>query len=252
MLGYKNWLLRHSDLEKAEEELLGAIKVGFRELSEVADFPDLNSQIESLLISDTIVIWSFKNDPEVLSGIVFLYHFLSCRLCKLGLPLRGALVYGKLRVRSEKPSIVLGNAIVECATIEPKLNAYVVAVHRSIIEYLNQHAITEEQKEIRGFFSDRIINTKEGDRPMPVVAWCMPYVAEMILEAYRLLIDRLRDGDETVFSELDAFLPKLLNSQKMIQTVFSEVDDSERVNELWDVAIDHARSLLEARQIAAI
>jgi len=240
MLGYKNWLNRQTDLQVAEEKLLDAIKVGFRELSEASDFPNSENEIQSMLISDTIVIWSHKDDPEVVAVLAMLYHFLFCRLNKLGLPVRGALVRGQLRVRTQPPNILLGQAIVECASIEPILNAFVVAVHPSIIDYLNEHAVTLEQKEVQGYFSNQTINTKKGDLQMPVISWGMPYVAESLLSAYKLLIDRVRENDESVFPELSAFLPKLINSKAMIETTFDEMEDSERVRDLWSAAIEHA------------
>jgi len=250
MLGYKNWLLKQSDLVVAESKLLEAIKVGFQELAAASDFPAADNEIQSLLISDTIVIWSHKNDPNVIAVLAILYHFLFCRLSKLGLPVRGALVRGSLRVRIEPPSILLGEAVVECATIEPKLNAFVVAVHSSIIEFLNEHAVTSEEREVQGFFSNQDINTKNGNIQMPVISWGMPFVAESLLGSYKLLIDRLRSKDDSVFPELDAFLPKLINSKDMIETTFEGMDDCKRVRDLWSVALDHAAELLEARTIA--
>jgi len=228
----------------AQTQLLEALKVGFKETSNKGDFPV--DDIDSLLISDTIIIWSFKEDPEIIPMFVFIYHFLSCRLAKLGLPLRGTLSRGSLLVRKEVPHIIVGSAILDCASIEPNLNAFVVAVHRSVIEYLNDCEQTKETLEIQGFFSNQEISMKKEMITMPVIGYHMPYVAETILLSYKLLIDRLRTKDDLVFPELKAFIPKFLNTANMIDTLMVGVDDRERVVELWKVAIDHAQNMLKA------
>lgn len=262
MLGYKNWLINKTNLKEALKELESSLSVAFKDLSDSgASFGDIKD-IETILISDTIICYTRSTNLDSILGLILFYHFLAIRLGKIGLPVRGCLAKGSLLVREKVPTILLGDAIVKCASTEPQLNAFVVAVHSSMVEYINSIECNEEVKEFVAYFPRRMISTKNGDTEMHVVAWCVPWLADSILEFYKLLIDRLRDGDASVNDELRAFIPKFINSDNMIGTLIQEfgedfeddgfkeeynrVMDFERITEMWQSAQKHACLMMKA------
>lgn len=245
MLGYKGWLDRQTDLAAAEAELRYALGVAFQKLTtRYRGDPD-RFGIDSLLISDTIMIWSFKSDYDTFLALTILYHVLHCDLCELGLPVRGALARGTLSVRREVPSIILGNAISRCASLEPRLDAYVIGVDHSVIQFFRG---LPEREQMGYACMMTECEALKGPPPNEVVvlSWAIAAVPHMLIQHFRKLVAAAESKDASAVGALRAFTSKFVKSDKMIDSVFPNDEYLPRVKEEWDAAQADARQLLKS------
>jgi len=126
MLGYKDWLSRQDNLEYAEDVLVNEIRFAFSKYKDLTDENDCDNylihgknvfapipdepnatffddyDITSVLISDTIIVWTRKLTFSGFVALVKVYQLLAYRLSCRGLPLRGALSYGSIRYRNKR------------------------------------------------------------------------------------------------------------------------------------------------------
>lgn len=240
MLGYKRWLQRQNDLETAEKTLLNALSITFQGLrGGSSPLPDF--QIRSMLISDTIVFWSYKIDFETLLSLGVLYHILCTELAHIGLTLRGALAKGSLRVRDQDPRIILGDSIIRCATLERQLDAFVVALDDSIIQFILQAPDSTKDKEayVGSLFKTRIV-TKNGGDIMIVLKWMIATVPDGIVRVYRRLKELKEAGDTNAVDELKLFATKFLNSEQMFATIMKD-EFYEMVSDRWRATVKEVR-----------
>lgn len=241
MLGYKIWLYRQADLEHAEASLKNALKFAFKRLSDLRQEEPEFCDFESILISDTIILWSYRLDPETFTTLLTLYHILHCELTALGLPLRGAISKGTLRVSPDFPYTIVGSSIVKCALLEPKIKAFAVAVDDSVMEYVRSFPDSDAAKYVVHLSTLRT-DDRDQEKGYVVLKWFSSLIPFSLLKHLKLLEEKANKGDLTAFDDLFHFCPKLLNSKDMISSVILE-GHLEAVKDDWEKGMISAESI---------
>ncbi len=242
MLGYKNWLASQTDLGQAERALEEALSIAFSQVS--GRYPGNGKQfgIESLLISDTIILWSHKLDSFTFTTLTVLYHVLHCEMAEFGMSLRGALAIGSLRVRPQPPHILLGSAIVLCATLEPRLDAFVVGVDHSVMQFIRALPESEQPPYTIHLMTCAAL---KGDPPREVVVlkWGFAAMGHVLVRQFRSLLQRA-DESKSAVNSLRAFLPKFRHSEQMLDAVLIHDEFLEAVRADWIAAQSEASHVL--------
>jgi hypothetical protein len=241
MLGYKIWLSRQTNLEQAESALKNALKVAFRRLGDLRQEEPEYFDIESILISDTIILWSYRLDPKTFTTLTTLYHILHCELTTLGLPLRGAISKGTLRVSPDFPYTIVGSAIVSCALLEPQIKAFAVAVDDSVMEFVRTFSDDEAAKYVV-HLSTLNIHDKDQKQEYVVLKWFSSLIPYSLLKHLNNLHESANKGDLRAFDDLYFFCPKLLNSKDMISSVILE-EHREAVTNEWEEGLKRAENI---------
>lgn len=241
MLGYKIWLYRQTDLEHAEASLKNALKFAFKRLSDLRQEEPEYFDIESILISDTIILWSYRLDPQTFTTLLTLYNLLHCELTALGLPLRGAISKGTLRVSPDFPYTIVGSSIVRCALLEPKIKAFAVAVDDSIMEYVRSFPDADATKYVVHLSTLRT-HDKDQKQEYVVLKWFSSLIPFSLLKHLKILERNANQGNLKAFDDLLKFCPKLLNSKDMISSVILE-GHLKAVKDDWEKGLIRAESI---------
>ncbi|MGO9201372.1 MAG: hypothetical protein ACLQM8_12685 [Limisphaerales bacterium] len=239
MLGYKAWLERQTDLEAAERWLKGALSSAFERVVALQHVEPRFFNIDAMLVSDTIVLSSHRLDPDIFISLVTLYQLLHCELVQDGLPLRGALAKGPLRISRDFPHTVIGEAISRCAQLEHQTKAFVVAVDSSFMDFLK---VLPEPEAHRYMVLLSTLTTIENDKEQKqiVLKWFSGLLPYSLMRYYDRLVMRGNEGDLSAVDEFLHFCPKLLNSKEMIKTVHIAPDDTTELKHQWDHYLNKA------------
>jgi hypothetical protein len=134
----------HDDVAVADAQLRKALSASFRPRRRDG-LRELDRK--TILISDTVLMYVLQPTMLSIAQLTLLGNLLSVRLLSIGLPSRGVLAVGELRIRSKPPLIILGDAILKCAALESTLDAFVIAVDNSVAEFIQNSR--ERQSQIR-------------------------------------------------------------------------------------------------------
>jgi hypothetical protein len=239
MLGYKAWLERQSNLEAAERWLKHALRHAFERVRSLRNIEPLFFDFDVLLISDTIILSSHRLDADIFLSLVSLYHILHCELIQDGLPLRGALAKGPLRIARDFPYTVIGSSVAHCAALEKRMKAFVVAVDSSFMDFVK--SLPEQEANRYKVLLTTLTLTENGtERKYIVLKWFSGLLPYSLMGYYDRLVARGNQGDLKAIEEFWHFCPKLLNSREMIKTVQTAPDDPTLLRQQWDQWLNKA------------
>lgn len=193
------------------------------------------SDIEAKIVGQNIICWIPANDLERINALWILYHFLSIRLAKIGLTLRGSLTIGGFRIAEEAPNIIFGPAAAQALQLIPTIQQMYVVIQSSIIEKTN--AVSETSDIFDGVFVNRVVHTTEGQLTLVIFTWAPPTVASEVESAYRRLVGWVREKDKSLLTdEIQQFLRFFSHSDLMIETCMKDTaDEMAELGPEWDI-----------------
>jgi hypothetical protein len=180
-----------------------------------------------------------------------IYNLLATHLGLIGLPLRGALSVGTLRIRDQEPRLVLGESLIYCASLEPTLKALVVAIDDSAVRKIYEIEDKNERAAFHSMLSLMNVPTNAGLKKLFVMNWMIAPVPHALVVMYRDLVGNFRKGDRDALAGLVGFLPKFSNSREMIKTLRFDDEFRKQAEREWEEAFRDSESIWSAVADAA-
>ena len=197
ILGFKD-LVENNSIDSLqtiyEKSIKKAYKFSKEIWDEVAEKESIdNYHIDSLIISDSVIFWSEKDDFNSYTHLIITVQFFMYTSFKEGIPLRGAIVYDELeRLKltvSDKDSfqtpIIFGKALTRAYIHESKQNWSGCIISEECIQKLKK--VTPQGDDVLSV--EKLINGKV------IGTFNVPFKSGKVKEYYTVIWSNARDND---------------------------------------------------------
>lgn len=171
IMGFKDWVFQNtheSILEAIEKFRDGIIDALEKEAKKELTHPDSSlenfisqesSIVRPVLFSDSIILFSNDNSMDSVHKLLFAARFVLEEALSVGIPIKGAIAYGKLTADFDK-SLYLGKPLIYAIQLQEELNLYGIVLHHTLEKFLNDVWMKDP------FFSFRDMNLYKYQAPM--------------------------------------------------------------------------------------
>lgn len=142
ILGFKDLVERntHEELEIIYAQFFNSVKENdelFEALSKILQgHKGINTTVQSIIISDSIVLWTKDDDINNFNMLVLAVRILIIKSFEIGIPLRGAITRGPLHVSTENSIQIFGKSLTSAYTTESHMELSGCMIEDECMEYV--------------------------------------------------------------------------------------------------------------------
>ena len=142
ILGFKDLVERntHEELENIYSQFFNSVKENgelFEALSKILKGQKgFNTTVQSIIISDSIVLWTKDDDINNFNMLVLAVRLLIMKSFGIGIPLRGAITRGPLSVSIENSIQIFGKSLTNAYTTESHMEISGCVIEDECMEYV--------------------------------------------------------------------------------------------------------------------
>lgn len=194
ILGFKDLVERntHEQLEEIYSKFFTGVEKNselFELLSQILkNDKGINTTVQSVIISDSIVLWSIDDTIDNFNMLVMAVRLLIIQSFGQGIPLRGAITRGPLSVSTDKSIQIFGKSLTKAYTLESQMELAGCMIDDECMKYVLE--INEENKIFQNLNKSNsivqyLMPKKHGEiKNHYLINWVSPFRSNYIIESF--------------------------------------------------------------------